>query len=269
MGRPEGQSLIVPELAAATRLLPAPVSDARQLGGARRPWAIDYASTKAVLRWNDAARWRAFGFTDEDAVASTEWLHALLRELAAVGFTAPYPIDDLDGRSFVAVDGGIWELLSHVPGEPMGWSHREMFEAGALLARFHDAAQRLTRRAQRPGAQPFADCAPGHSEARGLRAAFDREFAQLRPEWTKRGVIHGDATQSNVVVDDHGSYHLVDFALAYVDHVLADTGSALWRNGRASPDSIVYDPARAAGFVRGYASVRPLGPGAGRAIVTF
>jgi len=251
------------------RLLPEPATESTQLGGAGRPWSLTYGTTRAILRWNDAARWRAFGYADDVAVASIEWLHALLRDLASVGFVAPRPLDDLAGQSIAVMTDGIWELLTRVPGRAMGWTDDEMVEAGRLLARFHGAALRLPQRPQRPGAQPFAACDPAHPEARSVRAEFEREMGALNGAATLRGVIHGDATQANVVIADDGTFQLVDFALAYVEHVLADIGSGLWRNGRASADSITYDPGRAARFVRGYNSVRPLGPEAPRAIVTL
>ena len=37
------------------RLLPSPAIDAKQLGGAGRPWSIQYGSSNAVLRWNGLA----------------------------------------------------------------------------------------------------------------------------------------------------------------------------------------------------------------------
>ena len=240
-----------------------------QLGGAGRPWWIRYGANEAVLRWNDFARWRAFGFSDDEAIASIDWLHALLEDIASTGFVAPRPVHDLDGRSRAIVDRGIWELLSPVPGHPMGWSDDEILAAGSLLARFHEVSVRLPARPQRPGAQPFVACEPAHRDARAVRAAFEREITALEPAHAIPGVIHGDATQSNVVVGDDGSFYLVDFALAYEEHLYGDIGSALWRNGRSSPDAVTYDPDRAARFVRGYHLVRPLAPGAASAIVTF
>jgi len=251
------------------RLLPSPAIDANQLGGAGRPWSIRYGSTVAVLRWNDAGRWRAFGFSGEEAVASVQWLHLVLRDVAAAGFVAPRPVDDLDGRSIAVADAGVWELLTRVPGRSMGWSDHEIFEAGRLLARFHDASLRLPKRPQRPGSQPFDACYPEHPEARAVRARFEHEVSALDPEASARGVIHGDATQSNVVVEEDGSFHLVDFALAYLDYLWGDIGSALWRNGRTSADAVTYDASRVARFVRGYDSVRALDRRAAQAIVTF
>ena len=260
--------MIPAEVADVSRLLPAPASEVRQLGGPGRPWSIRYGSTQAVLRWNDASRWRAFGSTDAEAIESIEWAHRFLTDLASIGFLAPAPIDDLDGRSFVALDGGIWELLSHVPGWPMGWTDRELFESGNLLARFHSASLRLPERSQRPGAQPFSECSPSHADARVVRAGFERELAAPAFADAPRGVIHGDATQSNVVITDDATFHLVDFALVYKESLYGDIGAALWRNGRSDPDAVTYDALRVARFVSGYHAERPLGQNAASAIVT-
>jgi Ser/Thr protein kinase RdoA (MazF antagonist) len=260
--------VIPPALADVVRLLPVPASDVRQLGRPGRPWSIRYGSRQAVLRWNDASRWRSFGFSETEGMASIEWAHRVLGDLASTGFVAPGPIADLDGRSFAVTVGGVWELLSHVPGRPMGWTDAEFRAAGALLAQFHIASQKLPKRSQRPGAQPFADCVPSHADARVIRASFEREWGALDPADAVPTVIHGDATQSNVVIADNGTFHLVDFALMYEECLYGDIGAALWRNGRSSADAITYDTARVARFVSGYHAERPLSQGAARAIVT-
>ena len=258
-----------PELATVLRLLPAPVIETTQFGGGGRPRGIRYGATEAVLRWNDFSRSRAFGFSDDEAIASIHWLHTLLEDIATTGFVAPRPVHDLDGRSVAIVDRGIWELLSRVPGRPMSWSDDDMLAAGSLLARFHEVSVRLPARPQRPGAQPFVVCEPAHPKAQAVRVAFEREMTALAPAHGVPGVIHGDATQSNVIVGRDGCFYLVDFALAYEEHLYADIGSALWRNGRSSADAVTYDPKRAARFVRGYHLVRSLAPEAASAIVTF
>ncbi len=227
-----------------------------------------YGARHAVLRRNDPGRFRSFGQSNEVALASITWLHDFLGDLGAGGFVAPAPISDLRGRSVSVVDGAIWELLSHVPGRPMTWTDEGVHAAGALLATFHQSSLALPRRPQRPGAHPLAECRPSHPAARPVRIAFERELEDVGHCRAPRAVIHGDATQSNVVIDG-GTFRLVDFALAYDEALLADVGSALWRNGRSSPDALTYDPARAARFVRGYASVRPIAPEAGSAIVAY
>jgi Ser/Thr protein kinase RdoA (MazF antagonist) len=222
-----------------------------------------------VLRSSDPARLRAFGFSPDLARASIDWLHAFLRDLSIGGFVAPTPVPDLRGASVAVVGDVIWELLSFVPGRPMGWSLAEMRQAGRTLAQFHQSSLATPPRPQRPGSLPFAECRPSHPEARRVTAHFERWRAHSRAQSGPSGVIHGDATQANVVVEDGVAFHFVDFALAYQESLLADVGSALWRNGRASPDALTYDPSRVAEFARGYADVRPQPAESGRAIVAY
>lgn len=257
------------ELTSVVALLPWTPDELRQLGGPGRPGFVRYGSREAVLRCNESARFRAFHFSPELALASIRWLHEFLGDLAIGGFTAPAPVSDLGGQSIAVVDGTIWELLSFVPGGPMGWTDAEFREAGGLLARFHNASLATPPRSQRPGSLTVELSHPMAVEARELRSRFEAELADIDDEPARRGVVHGDATQSNVVVADGRAFHLVDYALAYQEVLLFDVGSALWRNGRSSPDAITYDPRRVANFVSGYAEVRALTPDASHAVVVY
>src|SRR5207247_32664 len=116
-----------------------------------------------------------------------------------------------------------------VPGRPMDWSDGEMRRAGQLLARFHDASLRTRSRAQRPGALPIEGCRPVDPRAVTARARVEAGLSRVRDGVT--GVVHGDATQANVVIDSD-DYRLVDFALAFRESLVFDIASALWRNGR-------------------------------------
>lgn len=257
------------ELTPVLALLPEAPSELRQLAGPGRPWFVRYGSREAVLRCNEPNRFRAFHFSPVLALASIRWLHEFLGDLAIGGFKAPEPVNDLGGQSIAVVEGMIWELLSFVPGRPMGWSDDEIREAGGLLARFHNASLAAPPRSQRPGSFPVELCHPKTAEATELRSRFATELADIDHESARRGVVHGDATQSNVVVADGRTFHLVDYALAYQEVLLFDVGSALWRNGRSSPDAITFDPRRVADFVAGYAEVRALTPDASHAIVVY
>jgi Ser/Thr protein kinase RdoA (MazF antagonist) len=257
------------ELQPVLALLPEAVSQLRQLGGSGRPWFVAYGARQVVLRSNDPVRFRALGFSPEIARASIDWLHEFLRDLATAGFVAPEPVPDLQGNSVAVIRGVIWELVSFVPGTAMGWSEVEIYEAGRALARFHECSATTPRRAQRPGSLPLNESRPSHAQAQPVLEHFQRELVEVVAESAPRGVIHGDATQSNVVIEDRGAFHLVDFALAYQDVLLADLGSALWRNGRATPDAITYDPIRVRQFVRGYVAIRQQPVASGRAIVAY
>lgn len=222
----------------------------------------------AVLRATDVQALRPLGFSKELALASIEWLHDLLRNLSATGFVAPVPLEQLDGRSIVLVDDVVWELLSFVPGRPMGWSDEELESAGGLLARLHRAIARLPVRSQRPGALPIGECKPSDPAARRIRSVVERELSDLGYESARRSVVHGDATQANVVIDGD-AYALVDYTIAYQEQPLFDVASALWRNGRIDANAVAYDGRRVGRFVRGYHRERPLKPGDERAIVTY
>ena len=261
----KGARLISP--AAVTALLPGPVAELRQ-PGPRRPWIVRYGARTAVLRATPLDAIRPLGFSQELAHASVRWLHDLLRDLAASGFVAPRPLDELDGRSIAIVDGVLWELLSFVPGRPMGWSDDEMREAGALLGRLHRAFGALPPREQRPGALTIDACHPSDPIAKSVRAELERELADIGHGRATRSIVHGDATQANVVIDD-GRFALVDYAIAFKEAPLFDIASALWRNGRVDANAVGYEPARAATFVSGYHREHRLSSADARAIVVY
>jgi Ser/Thr protein kinase RdoA (MazF antagonist) len=245
--------------------LPGPVDDVGQLGGPYRPWLVRYGGRAAVVRANDLEHLARLGFSADLAMSSIEWLHDFLGDLAGTGFTAPAPVADLSGKSTVLADGVIWELLTFVPGRPMGWRDDEMRRAGQLLARFHDASLRTRTRPQRPGALTIADCRPVDPRAASARTHVAAELAEIRDG--AQSVVHGDATQANVVIDDD-DYRLVDFALAFHESLVFDIASALWRNGRVDAIAVTYDPRRVETFVRGYHEARPLRENDDRRIVT-
>ena len=260
-----GAQLISPE--AVTALLPDAVAEMRQ-PAPRRPWIIRYGARTAVLRATPLDAIRPLGFSQELALASVHWLHDVLRDLAAIGFLSPEPVDELDGRSIAIVDGVLWELLSFVPGRPMGWSDDEMREAGAELGRLHRAFEALPAREQRPGALTIDACHPSDPVAIDVRAGLERELADIGHGSAPGTIVHGDATQANVVIDG-GRYALVDYTIAFQEAPLFDVASALWRNGRVDANSVNYDPARAAIFVSGYHEVHRLTPADARAVVVY
>jgi Ser/Thr protein kinase RdoA (MazF antagonist) len=245
-------------------LLPEPVDDVGQLGGPHRPWLVRYGGRAAVVRANDLEHLARLGFSADLAMSSIEWLHNFLRDLAGTGFTAPAPIAQLGGKSIALADGVIWELLTFVPGRPMGWRDDEIRRAGQLLARFHDASLRTRPRPQRPGALAIEECRPVDPRAASARRHVEVELAEIRG--SAHGVVHGDATQANVVIDDD-DYRLVDFALGFRDALVFDIASALWRNGRVDASAVVYDPHRVETFVRGYHETRGLRANDDRRIV--
>jgi Ser/Thr protein kinase RdoA (MazF antagonist) len=62
---------------------------------------------------------------------------------------------------------------------------------------------------------------------------------------------------------------VIDFALAHIEHPLADIGYALWRSGRPAEHATCLDPDRVRQYVHGYHGIRPLSPDRAAAIPTY
>lgn len=198
---------------------------------------------------------------DNVALETVSWIHRMLERLAfhapafnAPAFNAPRPVPHFDGASVTVIDGVAWSALSYVEGETAGWSPEPtMFELGAFLASFHDAAAAIEMDAQQTPVFPIDAVAPaGHAD---------------RP----RQVIHGDPTNHNLLA--RGSppkpCGIIDFGNACIDVPLFDIGCALWRSGRPSQDVHEFDPRRVAAYVDGYGSVRPLSSDDRAAVVGY
>jgi Ser/Thr protein kinase RdoA (MazF antagonist) len=98
-------------------------------------WLVRRGDQLAVLRRLDPVRWPV---EDGDAYGEVAWLHEFLAGLARTAFPAPRPLP-LDGeRSWTVYRDVVWELMSYLPGEVLGWrAEASLADVGALLARFH------------------------------------------------------------------------------------------------------------------------------------
>jgi len=206
------------------------------------------------------------------------WLHGFLAQLASLGFPSPRPLPSFEGKSWTVADGALWEIVSFLPGQVVGWATwPPMEEIGALLARYHLAARLIKVPSQRPGALPLAEVPKillsPQLEAVGVdprRAAVIRHLAdQLARDLhdtprldSERIVIHGDFTSHNVLATGAPPRvtGVIDFALAHRERPLADLGYGLWRSGRPHQDADYLDLARVRAFFRGYASAAPVLP---------
>jgi len=203
-----------------------------------------------------------------------QWLHAFLSRLTALGFPAPRPLPAFADESWTIAGGGLWELVSFLPGSAVGWSPRPpMEEVGALLARYHAIAEQIRMPGQRASALPLAEV-PGvllsaRLDSAGIAArdsAVIRHCAERLARRLsdiadrERAVIHGDFTNDNVIASGTrpAATGVVDFALAHVEHPLADIGYALWRSGRPAEHATCLDLNRVSRYVHGYHRVRPL-----------
>jgi len=176
----------------------------------------------------------------------------------------------LDGASMVVVEDAIWEMVSFVPGKRLNWDrHVPLGSAGALLARFHQASLTISPTEQRPGALPLEQCRPA-SEA-SLAERFQRDLVDLGHQSATRCVVHGDATQANMLVADQAraATGLIDFNLAHLGPPESDISFALWVAGRTEQPAIALDAGRVRDFVAGYHRVRRLGVWAVRAIPLY
>jgi Ser/Thr protein kinase RdoA (MazF antagonist) len=246
-----------------------------------RAWLVDWRQEQGLLRQRMLAD--DDGWTTEDV----GWLHGFLGRLAFTGFRAPRPLPAFGGRSWAIRAGSLWQLVTFLPGEVVGWSPApSMAEIGALLGQYHEAAAALEPTAQRPSAVPLADVSAilvsGLVEAAGVgpdRAASIRSLAvDLAADLAEAGpagpgplVIHGDFTCHNVVAAGAPpvATGVIDFELAHVESPLADIGYGLWRSGRPHQDADYVDAARVAQFLRGYASVRVVTADQARLIAVY
>jgi Phosphotransferase enzyme family len=158
-------------------------------------WRVDWHGTPGVLRQVPAP---APGPVVDDVI----WRHAFL---ARLDFPAPRPLACFDGRSWAAGRGAVWELVSFLPGQAVGWAAEPpMEDIGALLARYHAAARRVNVAGQRPGALPLADVpavllSPELEIAKRVRAgrAETGVLAQVQRTSANAGAV-GDALAAAV-----------------------------------------------------------------------
>jgi Ser/Thr protein kinase RdoA (MazF antagonist) len=237
-----------------------------------RMWQVQHAARLAILRRLDPT---AFPPGQSWARSSVAWLHRFLSRLAEAGFPGPQPIAAFDGCSWMETGDALWELVSYLPGEIVGWRAPSSLAAiGAFLARYHKAAGGVGVDAQRPAALAI-ESLPRTTVARELRGRLEEladDLERIGHGAAPRLVIHGDFTAHNVLVADWKRPEptgVIDFALAYVDTPLADVGFGLWRSGRPYQEAIRLDQSRVHAFVAGYARHQALPSAAADAIAVY
>ncbi|HEX2382981.1 MAG TPA: phosphotransferase [Acidimicrobiales bacterium] len=250
-------------------LLP-PGSRAVPLARGKGVWRLDNAAAQPVVlrRRHVAIRIAPAAFA-----AHVAWVHDFLTLLRSDRVATPQPVPLLHGSSVAVAADAVWEIVSYVAGQPVGWSRQPaMVTLGAFLGDFHHASTQVAI-AGRVGntvevaaladASTWIDLDVGgsageiiHHAIDDVRAGLDR-IDHLAAE---RSVIHGDFTNHNVLAVGAPAVPtgVIDFSNAYSDATLADVGFALWRSGRPSQRALCFDPRRIAAYVSGYHSVRPL-----------
>lgn len=251
------------------------------------PWGLQQASVSFVAgRENRVFRVRSAGRDfalrlkrpgnrrDEELLSELQWLGAMGR----AGLHVPRPQPSLHGRLLEIVDGQRVDLLSWLPGRPLGAS-REPLALDDPEAVFHRLGQETARlhRASDDWARPaaFTRCAwnidglLGESPVWGrfwdnptldattrhLLQAFRAAAAQTLLQHAGTldyGLIHADLVRENVMVDE-GRIAMLDFDDAGFGFRLFDLATTLLKN-LAEPGY----PALRAALLAGYTLVRPL-----------
>jgi Ser/Thr protein kinase RdoA (MazF antagonist) len=209
------------------------------------------------------------GWVEQDLA----WLHSYLARLSA-SFPAPAPLPVFEGVSWTRSDDAWWDVVSYLPGEPIGWRPKpSLEEVGHLLAAMHQANASVGMDHQRPRAVPLtavvAADAPGPLGEWIER--LSEELALIGHDHAPRSVIHGDFTAHNVLAfgDPPQVSGVIDFALAHREDPRADIAYGLWRSGRPRQDAIEMDLDRVSLFVRGYHRTSHLAPTDADAIVVY
>jgi Ser/Thr protein kinase RdoA (MazF antagonist) len=250
-----------------------------------RAWLVDWQGMRAVLRCL-AVPAPGTG-TAAVFIPGVAWLHTFLTRLADFGFCSPRPLPCFAGRSWTMSGGLLWEIVSYLPGQTVGWAAQPpMEEIGALLGRYHAVARCNEVTSQRPGALSLADVPPvllsrqldavhlDVDRAAAIRHEAERlshDLDQARHLAGERFVIHGDFTNDNVIADGTPprAAGVIDFALAHFEMPLADIGYGLWRSGRPHEYADHLDLPRIARFLRGYATVIPVSADEARIIPVY
>jgi len=249
-----------------------------------RAWLVDWQGTRGILRQSAVpADATSLARLTEDVT----WLHVFLTRLAGLGFPSPRPLPTFDGESWTVAAGLLWEAVSFLPGQAVGWAAEpSMEEIGALLGRYHATVRRIGVIGQRPSALPLADVAgillSPRLEAAGvspdaiavireLAAGLARDLSATRALADERVVIHGDFTNDNVIAAGMPPRPagVIDFALAHAETPLADIGYGLWRSGRPREEADHLDLLRVRRFLRGYASAAPISADEARVIPVY
>jgi Ser/Thr protein kinase RdoA (MazF antagonist) len=247
-----------------------PLLDARPLGRENSDvWLIDIGGWPGVLK-RERPR---LGGGAEDIV----WEHTFLESLATHDFPASRPLPLFDGRSWCRSDGRRWGAFTYLPGRPLLWERwPDLAEAGAFLARYHEAARLIAVSVQRPTATPIGrlrdlmprDRLPIATGSAANARRFDRLLEEMEDRLNPGGyfamdemIVHGDFTMDNVLIEGEPPRitGLIDFGSAYRERWPADLAFGLWRSGRAKPADVALDLDRVGRFVGGYHQREPIG----------
>lgn len=261
--------------------------ESAEVAAALAPWELQAAAVTFVAgrenrvfrvrtdRGDYALRLKRPGYrSDAELRSELQWLQAMDR----AGLRVPRPVPSGRGRLLEVVDDQRVDLLSWLPGRPLGASREplELVDAEAVFRRLGHETARLhlaSDRWQRPAG--FTRCAwdidgllgdapvwgrfwenPALDAAtRRLLEDFRAAAAQAllqRADGLDFGLIHADLVRENVIVDGE-HIAMLDFDDAGFGFRLFDVATTLLKN-LAEPN---YEGLKAA-LLAGYAQVRPL-----------
>ncbi len=278
---------IVTHVAAAFGL--GAVQAACGLGGtASSKWQVETPHGRFVIRRRPAE------FAGRGA---TQFDHALLVRLANAGFPVPRPLPRPDGATTIEHEGGVYEVLAWLEGEPFTeGDSRAIAGVGMFLARFHQTlagdvppGKASQLREDHPDLlTPYLADLYGRVADRRVEQQLDALAGQLQAVREQldaglysslpHGVVHGDVHPGNFRFRDGEVSAAYDFDYLSVQAQVRDVCDAIMffasrRETPLEPDRIrsltqpfVPDLEQSARLVRGYGSRRPLVEGEWQAL---
>ena len=190
--------------------------------------------------------------------------HRLTILLHQHGVPCPYPLRDVDGRSWRELQGRPASLTPRLPGgHPRAPDAGQCAQVGEMLARIHLATQgsglEFEGRRSWAWVRRIAGEVRPHLAA-DEQALLDRLTGELMPALEAAGlpraIIHGDLFKDNALFDRGQLAGILDFYSAGTGFLLFDLAVAV--NDWCSQASGALDQALAAAMLEAYAARRPL-----------
>lgn len=222
------------------------------------------------------------------------FVHRVQAHLVQAGFpVAKLSVSRTDGRALVQIRDHLYELFEFVPGQPFQQTAAETQEAGAMLARFHQAAEGFVAppslpaprgdyhdlSAVRTGLCAIRAALSAHDSFSGkeaeleeivefLLAQYDRAAERVNAagfaSWPER-LIHSDWHPGNLLFRNYKVIAVVDYdSVRYSRAVVDAANGALQFSILAGGDPADWpdhlDEERLGAFLAGYESSDPILP---------
>lgn len=191
----------------------------------------------------------------------------LMDHLAEAGFPCPTPVHGRDGAALRTLAGRPAAIVSFLSGIwPRKSTPEHCAKVGAALAHMHAAASGFAdHRANDMSLDSWRELASAtragaNAVSAGLAELIEDEFAAVSAAWPQglpEGVIHADLFPDNVFFLGSEFSGFIDFYFACNDALAYDI--AICINAWCFEADASLNVTKARAFLRGYASVRPLG----------